>query len=55
MTELTTSEYKNFMYNKDNQYNCAECPENNDMDGKLPCGQQNCWVCIHSSRCSEEP
>lgn len=44
---------KSFMTNPDNEYNCPECPENNepgspctrdDFDRHLPCGQQNCWV-----------
>lgn len=50
MTEKEVREYKEFMYNKDNEYNCIECPENvnsDDWEGKLPCGQQNCWVTCH--------
>lgn len=48
---MTREEYVNFMYNEDNEYNCTECPEN-DPDrvfgsGRLPCGQQNCWVTCH--------
>lgn len=43
-------EYIKFMYNPKNSYNCDECPENINSDswqGKLPCGQQNCWVDCH--------
>lgn len=47
---MTQEEYIKFMYNRANEYNCDECPENRDFDdweGKLPCGQQNCWVTCH--------
>lgn len=50
MIEREIQEYKNFMCNPDNSHNCCECPENRDYDnwqGKLPCGQQNCWVDCH--------
>ena len=43
-------EYIKFMYNPKNSHNCYECPENINSDswkGKLPCGQQNCWVDCH--------
>ena len=43
-------EYIKFMYNPSNSHNCYECPENINSDswqGKLPCGQQNCWVDCH--------
>ena len=43
-------EYIKFMYNSSNSHNCDECPENINSDswqGKLPCGQQNCWVDCH--------
>ena len=43
-------EYIKFMYNPKNSHNCDECPENINSDswqGKLPCGQQNCWVDCH--------
>ena len=43
-------EYKDFMYNPANAYNCSECPENEEREGSLPCGQQNCWVCVHCNR-----
>lgn len=45
-----TENYLAFMYNEDNIHNCSECPENRNEDswgGKLPCGQQNCWVKAH--------
>lgn len=46
--EITVEEYKQFMYNKDNAFNCSECPENRGFDNcSNPCGQQNCWVHCH--------
>ena len=50
MTEKEVNEYLDFMYNPKNSYNCDKCPENSCFDGwegKLPCGQQNCWVDCH--------
>lgn len=47
---MTNKEYICFMYNAGNEYNCEEYPENKgyeDWEGKLPCGQQNCWVTCH--------
>ena len=44
-------EYIKFMYNPSNSHNCDGCPENKNSDnweGKLPCGQQNCWVDCHN-------
>ncbi len=47
MNEL--KEYKKFMYDEQNEYNCSECPEN--CSGKYKgCEQQNCWVTIHCDR-----
>ena len=43
-------EYIKFMCDPSNSHNCDECPENINSDnweGKLPCGQQNCWVDCH--------
>ena len=40
-------DYIKFMYNPNNSLNCTECPENSGFSGKLPCGQQNCWVDCH--------
>ena len=41
-------EVKDFLHNKDNICNCAECPYNGSADGgKYPCGQQTCWVEVH--------
>ena len=39
--------YFEFMYNIRNEYRCENCPENKEFKGKLPCGQQNCWVTCH--------
>ena len=50
MTNQERQHYINFMYNEANEYNCTECPENehfDDWEGKLPCGQQICWVTCH--------
>lgn len=47
MSEKERKEYFQFMFNLDNEYKCDRCPENREFDnweGKLPCGQQNCWV-----------
>ena len=47
--------YIEFMYNSENENNCAECPHNNPnvvYSGK-PCGQQNCWVLVHCDRKEE--
>ena len=33
-----------------NKEGCKACPENRDFKGKLPCGQQNCWVDLHKER-----
>ena len=38
--------YKRFMYNEDNAFNCGSCPENHTGEYR-GCGQQNCWVCVH--------
>lgn len=42
--------YVGFMYNEANVCKCEDCPENIGCDswqGRLPCGQQNCWVSAH--------
>lgn len=54
MTDEELKKYKEFMYDESNSHNCCECPENNGFRGKLPCGQQNCWVDAHNRRCDEE-
>lgn len=40
-------EYRKFMCNIENEYNCSHCPENRESNKELPCGQQNCWVTCH--------
>lgn len=48
--KFTQKEYIDFMGSRENSHNCDECPENKGFDsweGKLPCGQQNCWVTCH--------
>lgn len=47
-------DYRVFMYNKENIYNCSECPENKKLgsyNGSNPCGSMNCWV---QSNCCRE-
>ena len=44
---FTLAEYADFMDEPGNRLNCENCPANDGMDGRLPCGQQNCWVDIH--------
>lgn len=46
---FTVDQYRQFMCNKDNAFNCEACPENSGFEGGAsriagPCGQQNCWV-----------
>lgn len=48
MSEMI-KQYREFMFNPKNQFNCSECPEqkSGNCDDELPCGQQNCWVSCH--------
>ena len=50
MKEQEIKNYKEFMYNPENSHNCKNCPENQDFNRGLPCGQQNCWVDCHCER-----
>lgn len=57
MTDVERKKYINFMYDSDNEYRCEDCPENRGIDnweGKLACGQQNCWVTCHCQQENEE-
>lgn len=51
MTESEVKAYGDFMFNAENAYACDRCPENkgesSNIEKKLPCGQQNCWVVCH--------
>lgn len=50
MTDQTLKEYVDFMYDRNNEKSCDNCPENRGFDGwgsNMPCGQQNCWVSCH--------
>lgn len=39
MNEREIKEYKKFMYNPENMYNCSACLENKGMENKEnPCG-----------------
>lgn len=50
---MTEKEYREFLYNPDNIFNCVECPDDKGMsdrewgENRLPCGQYHCWVAIH--------
>lgn len=51
--EFTIEEVRHFLYSADNIGNCEECPYNAGYEkgGAYtagPCGQQNCWVVVHS-------
>ena len=51
MSEKEVRTYLEFMSNADNVMKCGSCPENrgdhSDIERRLPCGQQNCWVSCH--------
>lgn len=38
---------REWLYTEGNAYQCEHCPENRGERNGLPCGQQNCWVCVH--------
>ena len=46
---MTTKEYWQAIHKAEKE-GCSVCPENRDFDGKLPCGQQNCWIDIYRNR-----
>ena len=52
---MTNDEYITWMCNPDNAYNCDACPERSIHcnDCGLPCGQQNCWVILHTDSDSD--
>ena len=50
MREKELQEYRKFMCNIENEYNCSKCPENRHFNNSLPCGQQNCWVTCHCKK-----
>ena len=53
---MTIEEWRTWLYNKDNKFNCEECPENLGMDnwqGRYPCGQWHCWVELHTKEGTE--
>ena len=52
--EFTIQEVRHFLYNAGNIGNCEECPYNDGYERGAaytagPCGQQNCWVAVHSA------
>ena len=51
---MSSEQYRDFMYDIDNLYNCGNCPENNGNTDTLPCGQQHCWVDVHCARLVED-
>ena len=56
MKKYNDNEYVKFMNDKNNEHNCAQCPENAGFDAwpgnRLPCGQFHCWVDLHN--CDDE-
>ena len=57
MTAEEAKAYCDFMYDRKNIRNCAQCPENHEYDSfqdRLPCGQWHCWVTRHCAG-KEEP
>lgn len=50
---MTKENYSKFMSNKENIYNCENCPMNEGFENVLPCGQYNCWVEIHCNDSDE--
>lgn len=47
---MNVKDYRHFMCQKENEFNCSFCPENNGMSSRYPCGQQNCWITVHLDR-----
>ncbi len=48
MTKEESNKVVEFLYDRKNVHNCTQCPYNDGFDGKLPCGQQHCWVSVHT-------
>ena len=52
------TKFEEFMYNRDNMYNCKNCPYGDDGysgPGIVgPCGQQHCWVWAHCRRLQQD-
>lgn len=46
---MTNKEIKKWLYNSDNELNCADCPYANNGEHR-GCGQQTCWVTVHCER-----
>lgn len=56
-SKIDVREYSDFMYNPENIYNCAECPERGcgcSNGCGNPCGQQQCWVIAHCGDADDE-
>ena len=47
VSEIKAKQYREFMCDPENEYNCNDCPERGISSTGLPCGQQNCWVSAH--------
>lgn len=57
MTKEEVKAYMDFMYNRENEYNCEDCPHNlgfDDFQSRKPCGQWNCWVTAHCDSREED-
>jgi len=49
MSEQERDEYLRFVTDPENEFNCSQCPENRrELFSRLPCGQQHCWVTLHT-------
>ena len=48
---IETSYERRFLCDEANIMNCGKCPYNNTIIpafNQLPCGQQRCWVIVHT-------
>lgn len=54
MNPSGTKEWIDFMFNEENSHKCESCPANEGHSSwpgfRLPCGQFNCWVDVHTDR-----
>lgn len=57
MTKEEVKAYMDFMYNRENEWDCEACPHNrgfDDFQSRKPCGQWNCWVTAHCDSREED-
>jgi len=49
VNEQEARAYTDWMCDPENEFNCSQCPENRrELFSRLPCGQQHCWVTLHT-------